>query len=78
MKKALLVLGLIALVSCQKHITVTDPITVESPNPTRQITKVTLTDTEQDYMAAGNAMAFRFMDKVYDGSNLIISPLSLQ
>ncbi|MBQ7272120.1 MAG: serpin family protein [Bacteroidales bacterium] len=69
---------LLALVSCQKQIKVTDPITVQSPTPTEQITKVSLTDTEQGYMAAGNAMAFRVMDKVYDGNNLIISPLSLQ
>ena len=79
MKKAILipVACLLAMVSCQK-IKVTDPITMESPSPTEQITKVTLNETEQGYMAAGNAMAFRFMDQVYDGNNLIISPLSLQ
>ena len=81
MKKAIIcstAACLLALVSCQKQIKVTDPITVQSPTPTEQITKVSLTDTEQGYMAAGNAMAFRVMDKVYDGNNLIISPLSLQ
>lgn len=80
MKKALLIsaVGLLALASCQKHITVTDPITVQSPTPTEQITKVTLSETEKGYMAAGNAMAFRFLNKVYDGDNLIVSPLSLQ
>ena len=36
---------LLALVSCQKQIKVTDPITVQSPTPTEQITKVSLTDT---------------------------------
>ena len=80
MKKALLipVVSLLALVSCQKQIKVADPITVQSPTPTEQITKVTLTETEQGYMAAGNAMAFRFLDQMYEGENLIISPLSLQ
>ena len=80
MKKALLipVVSLLALFSCQKQIKVTDPITVQSPTPTEQITKVTLTETEQGYMAAGNAMAFRFLNKVYEGNSLIVSPLSLQ
>ncbi len=80
MKKAILipVVSLLALFSCQKQIKVTDPITVQSPTPTEQITKVTLTETEQGYMAAGNAMAFRFLDQMYEGENLIISPLSLQ
>ena len=80
MKKALLipVVTLLALFSCQKQIKVADPITVQSPTPTRQITKVTLTETEQGYMAAGNAMAFRFLNKVYEGNSLIVSPLSLQ
>ena len=80
MKKTLLipVVTLLALFSCQKQIKVTDPITVQSPTPTRQITKVTLTETEQGYMAAGNAMAFRFLNKVYEGNSLIVSPLSLQ
>ena len=69
---------LLALVSCQKQIKVTDPITLQSPTPTEQITKVSLTETEKGYMKAGNAMAFRFLDKMYEGTNLIVSPLSLQ
>ena len=73
MKKALLipVVSLLALVSCQKQIKVADPITVQSPTPTEQITKVSLTETEKGYMKAGNAMAFRFLDKMYEGTNLI-------
>lgn len=79
MKKLLIpLIGLMALVSCNKQIMIKDPITVETPTPTEQITKVTLTETEQGYMAAGNAMAFRFLNQIYDGNNLIISPLSLQ
>ena len=71
-------IGLMALVSCNKQTTVKDPITAETPTPTEQITKVSLTETEKGYMKAGNAMAFRFLDKMYEGTNLIVSPLSLQ
>ena len=52
MKKLLIpLIGLMAMAACQKQINVTDPITVESPTPTEQITKVTLSDKEQGYMS---------------------------
>lgn len=51
---------------------------ISSPTPTEQITKVTLNETQQGYVAAGNAMAFRFLKEMYEGENLILSPLSLQ
>ena len=79
MKKLLIpLIGLMALVSCNKQIMIKDPITVETPTPTEQITKVSLTETQKGYMKAGNAMAFRFLDKMYEGNDLIVSPLSLQ
>ena len=79
MKKILIpIIAIAGLWACQKQTKVTDPITVESPRPTEQITKVSLSETEKGYMAAGNAMAFRFMNQVYDGNNLVLSPLSLQ
>ena len=72
--------GLLAISSCDKpnKVKVKDPITVSSPAPTEQITKVTLTDTQKGYVRAGNAMAFRFLKQIYNGENLICSPLSLQ
>ena len=83
MKKTLLCLSacLLALVSCNKEdgtVTVKDPITISSPNPTEQITKVSLSDTQKGYVEAGNAMAFRFLRQMYEGENLVCSPLSLQ
>lgn len=85
MKKTLIILaaGLIALVSCDKSkqpvtVTVNDPITIASPAPTEQLTKVSLNDTQQGYVREGNAMAFRFLKQVYNGENLVCSPLSLQ
>lgn len=51
---------------------------ISSPTPTEQITKVTLNETQQGYVAAGNAMAFRFLKEMYKGESLILSPLSLQ
>lgn len=55
-----------------------DPITVSLPAPDTQITKVSLNDTQKGYVQAGNAMAFRFLDQLYSGENLVCSPLSLQ
>lgn len=73
---------LLAAVSCDKgsreDATVKDPITIESPTPSEQITKVSLNDTQKGYVQAGNAMAFRFLKQLYTGDNLIYSPLSLQ
>lgn len=80
MKKSIacFAVGLIALVSCDKAVTVPDPITISSPAPTEQITKVSLSDTQKGYVRAGNAMAFRLLKQIFDGDNLVFSPLSLQ
>ncbi len=88
MKKTIICIasGLLALVSCNKdnHAVTTKepiiekPITISSPAPTEQITKVSLSDTQKRYVQAGNAMAFRFLKQIYKGENLICSPLSLQ
>ena len=70
---------LAAVVSCSTlPVVVKDPLTISSPTPTEQITKVSLDDTQRGYIEAGNGMAFRFLEKMYDGDNLILSPLSLQ
>ena len=74
-----LLISLLALVSCEKtDVTVKDPIAISSPTPTEQITKVGLSDTQKGYVQAGNAMAFRFLRQMYQGGNLVCSPLSLQ
>ena len=59
-------------------IKVDDPINISSPTPTEQLTKVDLNATEQGYVEAGDRMAFRFLKEMYEGKNLILSPLSLQ
>lgn len=73
-----IVAGFISLVSCESLTIVKDPITISSPSPTEQITKVSLTDTQAGYVEAGNNMSFRFLEEMYDEENLICSPLSLQ
>lgn len=83
MKKSIICLaaGLIAFASCDKDpnsVAVKDPIAISSPAPTEQITKVDLSDTEKGYVEAGNTMAFRFLQQMYQGKNIILSPLSLQ
>lgn len=68
-----------AMTSCTElPVMVKNPINVSSPTPTEQITKVSLDATQQGYVEAGNGMAFRFLEKMYEGKNLILSPLSLQ
>ena len=59
-------------------VKVKDPITISSPSPTAQLTKVSLNETQSGYVKAGNKMAFRFLKEMYDEKNLICSPLSLQ
>lgn len=55
-----------------------NPIDITSPEPTEQITKVSLNETQRGYVKAGNKMAFRMLIELYDGQDLIFSPLSLQ
>ena len=57
---------------------VKNPITISSPTPTEQISKVSLTATQAGYVEAGNNMAFRLLAEMYDEENLVCSPLSLQ
>ena len=54
------------------------PITISSPTPTEQLTKVSLNETQKSYVSAGNSMAFRLLKELYDGKNMVCSPLSLQ
>lgn len=75
-----IVAGIIAAVSCSKtpYAKVKDPITISSPAPTEEITKVVLDDIQKEYALSGNDMAFRLLREMYDGRNLVCSPLSLQ
>ena len=79
--------GIIMMVSCSKNmdlesvpaeVDVKDTIKVMSPVPVQQITKVALNEVQKGYVEAGNSMAFRFLDRMYDGKNVVCSPLSLQ
>ena len=82
MKKIVVTLaaGIAALFACTptNEDSVKDPITISSPTPTRQITKVTLNESQLGYVKAGNTMAVRLLRRMYDGEDLICSPLSLQ
>lgn len=75
------------MVSCSKNmdlestpveVDVKDTIKVMSPVPVQQITKVALNEVQKGYVEAGNSMAFRFLDRMYEGKNVVCSPLSLQ
>ena len=83
MKKIVLAAAAAVLVwSCDnilvKDPVVTDPINVFFPDPTEQVTKVDLSETEKGYVEAGNGMAFRLLNQMYSGENVVLSPLSLQ
>jgi serpin B len=72
--------GLICMISCSdiEMVKVKNPITVSSPSPAEQLAEVSLNETQSGYVEAGNRMAFRFLKEIYEGENLICSPLSLQ
>ncbi|MBR1705625.1 MAG: serpin family protein [Bacteroidales bacterium] len=59
---------------------VLDPISVSSPVPSEAVPAVVLDATQQGYVRAGNALAFRFLTKLYkeNPKDIICSPLSLQ
>lgn len=75
-----IIVGFTCIISCSDidSVKVKDPITISSPFPTEQITKVTLSDMQSGYVEAGNTMSFKFLKEIYCGENLICSPLSLQ
>ena len=75
-----IVAGIICMVSCSDFysVKVKKPITISSPSPTEQITKVALNEKQAGYVEAGNTMSFRLLKEIYEGENLIYSPLSLQ
>ena len=68
------------MISCSdiEMVKVKNPITVSSPSPAEQLAEVSLNETQSGYVEAGNRMAFRFLKEIYEGENLICSPLSLQ
>ena len=59
-------------------VVVKEPFTIASPTPSEQIASVCLSDAQKGYVEAGNAMAFRFLGQLYQGENMVCSPLSLQ
>ena len=77
---SLLYVGFMFMYSCSDldTVKVIDPITISSPSPTEQITKVTLNDTQSGYVSAGNSMSLRLLGELFDDKNMICSPLSLQ
>ena len=62
----------------QKETTV-NPLTNEVPQPTVQLAKVQLTEEEEGYVDAGNALAFNLFNKLGQREkSFVFSPLSLQ
>lgn len=77
-------IGAVLLAGCitacnLEQITVKDPIKVSSPQPTTQITKVSLTEAEAAMVNAGNELTFNMMPLLREGEkSFLFSPLSLQ
>ncbi|MBO4585503.1 MAG: serpin family protein [Bacteroidales bacterium] len=74
-----------SMVSCNLLLdtpAVKDPIKVSSPQPSNQITKVSLTEEEADYVDAGNELTFRLLPvlsrSLVGEKSFIFSPLSIQ
>ena len=58
---------------------VDDPINIASPQPKEAITKMSLSETEKDYVDAGSSLAFKLFNLlVKPGESAILSPLSIQ
>ncbi len=58
---------------------VKDPIQVSSPQPTEQITKVSLTSEEAAMVQSGNELTFRLFPLLQqEGKSIVFSPLSIQ
>lgn len=89
-KSRILVSAVLAMVmiSCGKgpvrepeeEIPAESEITLSMPVPAKEIAKVTLTDTQQGYVKAGNTFAFRSFAQLYkeEPASMVYSPLSLQ
>ena len=61
------------------HESTVNPLTNEVPQPTVQLAKVQLTETEAEYVKAGNALAFNLFNKLGQREkSFVFSPLSLQ
>ena len=77
-----LALALLAIPSCggdrKGGVDVENPIMVSSPRPTTQIAGVKLSDTQKGLVEAGQKMSFGLLAQLYNGSNVVVSPLSLQ
>lgn len=65
-----------------QQLTVKDPIKVSSPQPSNQITKVSLTEEEAAYVDSGNELTFKMLPQLYKlqeaSKSFIFSPLSIQ
>ena len=63
-----------------EEIPVGEEITLSMPAPTRELAKVTLTDTQKGYARAGNAFALKSFAQLYRSKpgSMVYSPLSLQ
>lgn len=80
-KRLLIIPALLLVASCELSViddNDNNPISVTSPEPTEQITKVSLNETQMGYVKEGNKMAFRMLKELYEGKDLVFSPLSLQ
>ncbi len=85
-KRLVLALAALAMIaSCDdkgkddpEQVPIGGPIEVEFPTPSTAISKVSLSEAEKGYVNAGNDMALKFLAKLYDGSDMVCSPLSLQ
>ena len=51
---------------------------VFSPTPTEEISRVSLSEKQTEYVNTSNDMAFKLINKLYNEDNLVCSPLSLQ
>lgn len=81
MKKSIILAAVLALcIGCDPETPqVKDPIQMSSPQPTEQITKVSLTAEEAAMVQSGNSLTFKLFPLLQQGGkSFVFSPLSLQ
>jgi serpin B len=81
MKKSIILAAVLAMcIGCDPETPqVKDPIQMSSPQPTEQITKVSLTAEEAAMVQSGNSLTFKLFPLLQQGGkSFVFSPLSLQ
>ena len=72
------IVSIALLVACEKSVPEKTGFDIDFPVPSKSITKVALSEQEEQYVRAGSFFSLQLLNKAYSNSNIVISPLSVQ